>query len=157
MFRRCVPLALAALSTACATTPDRLGALDRRFYYALDNSEDQQAFLESEPDRRRALLENRGMWADWVRLTDAERAAAKQGRVEVGFRGFAARMAWGVPADTRQSVIRGQEIRLETYIRCISGPKIDEYVRQNADCDGSSSELQVAIHDGIITEINYLD
>ena len=40
----------------------------------------------------------------------------------------------------------------ETFIRC---PQTQDgrYVRQNMECDGTSSERRIAVEDGLVTEI----
>ena len=44
----------------------------------------------------------------------------------------------------------GRPLQLHTFIRCSSGPKRGRYVRSNLDCDGTSSETQVSIRDGVV-------
>ncbi|MCA9695998.1 MAG: hypothetical protein KC431_00640, partial [Myxococcales bacterium] len=60
-------------------------------------------------------------------------------------------------ADVRMAEARGRSVAYQTFIRCTSGPKKGQYVRQNLECDGTSSEVQLAIENGIVTEIKYLD
>lgn len=136
-------------------TPERLPNLDRRFYYTLPSPADQQAFLQLPEAERQSFLEQRGLWQRWSALPEQEREAAKEGRVEVGFHEFALFMAWGPPADTQDRDRAGKPAVIHTYIRCSSGPKRGQYVRNNLDCDGTSDETQVMIQDDIITEINY--
>ena len=66
-------------------------------------------------------------------------------------------MAWGLPAKVRDVEVRDRTVRYDTFIRCTSGPKIGDYVRDNIDCDGTSSEVEIAIENGLITELKYLD
>ncbi len=140
---------------ACGHSPDRLPELDRRFYYNLPNGEDQDAFLRLKASERQAFLEDKGLWTRWKALPADQRDAAGQGQVELGFQEFALYMAWGPPADTQQRDTNGRPLQLHTFIRCSSGPKRGRYVRSNLDCDGTSSETQVSIGDGLVVEIIY--
>jgi len=144
-----------ALSTGCAASPDRLPELDRRFYYNLPTPEDQKEFLELPEKERQAYLEGKSLWQKWLALPQAEREAAGRGDVELGFHEFAVFMAWGPPADTQTRDSNGRETLLHTFIRCSSGPKAGRYVRNNLECDGTSTERQVAIRDGVVAEIEY--
>jgi hypothetical protein len=148
---------LAALlwMSACANNPERLPELDRRFYYNLGSEETQKEFLELRDEDRQSYLESKGLWKQWMALPEAERNAVGRGEVEVGFHEFAAFMAWGPPADTQTRDPDGKSVRVHTFIRCSSGPKAGRYVRSNLDCDGTSSEIQIAISEGVITEIEY--
>lgn len=148
-------LALVLLAGACANNPERLPELDRRFYYNLDASSDREAFLRLRDEDRQAFLEQRGLWQKWTALPEDQRARAAQGEVEVGFAEFAVFMAWGPPADTQTRDPDGRKIKLHTFIRCTSGPKVGRHVRSNLDCDGTSSEVQVTIEGGRVVEINY--
>ena len=139
----------------CATSPERLPELDRRFYYNLPSREDQDAFLRLKASQRQGFLEERGLWEQWEALPKAEREAAGHSEVELGFHEFAVFMAWGPPADTQDRDDNGRPLRLHTFIRCSSGPKRGRYVQSNLDCDGTSSETQVAIGDGVVTDIVY--
>ena len=150
-----VALLAATVLMGCAMSPDRLPVLDRRFYYNLPNTEDQEAFLRLKAAQRQGFLEERGLWAKWAALPDNEREAASQGEVELGFHEFSLFMAWGPPADTQDRDDNGRPLQLHTFIRCSSGPKRGRYVRSNLDCDGTSSETQVSINDGLVTEIKY--
>ena len=147
----------AALLVGCASSPDRLPELDRRFYYNLPSAEDQQQFLKVKSSDRQGFLERKGLWAQWQALPPAEREAASQGEVKLGFQQFALFMAWGPPADTQDRDANGRPLQLHTFIRCSSGPKRGRYVRSNLDCDGSSSETQVTIEEGVVVEIVYLN
>ncbi|MFV8751005.1 hypothetical protein ACNOYE_10710 [Nannocystaceae bacterium ST9] len=149
-------LVLAAL-TACTPNPDRLPTPARNFYYVIEDEGRQREYLELEESERQGFLEKLGIWQRWTELSNEERQSAETREVDVGFKEFAAHMAWGLPADTRVAEARGREVRYETFIRCTSGPKENQYVRQNIDCDGTSSEVQIAIENGIITEIKHLD
>jgi hypothetical protein len=139
----------------CAHDPDRLPELDRRFYDNLPTGADQEAFLRVKASERQTFLEDKGLWAKWEALPEAEREAASQGEVKPGFHEFAVYMAWGPPADTQDRDANGRPLQLHTFIRCSSGPKRGRYVRSNLDCDGTSSETQVSIHEGVVVEITY--
>ncbi|MCB9704502.1 MAG: hypothetical protein H6711_21640 [Myxococcales bacterium] len=141
------------LSIACATTPERLPPLTRQFYYNLPTPEDQQAFLKLKESERQSFLEDKGLWAKWTALPAEERQAVQGGELRPGFHEFGAFMAWGPPADTQN---RG-DARAHTYIRCTSGPKAGRYVASNLECDGTSSEIEVSVVSGSITEIKYLN
>jgi hypothetical protein len=141
----------------CVHNPDRLPHLDRQFYENLPDDKQQQAFLRLKESERQAFLEQQGLWARWTELSSDERDAVKNRSVEVGYKEFAAHMAWGPAADVREGESNGRIVRYETFIRCTSGPRAGAYVRQNIDCDGTSSEVQLAIENGIVTEIKYLD
>lgn len=150
-------IVFSAALVGCAHDPDRLPELDRRFYDNLPTGTDQQEFLRIKPADRQAYLEEKGLWGKWEALPEAERAAAGQGEVELGFHEFALYMAWGPPADTQDRDANGRPLKLHTFIRCSSGPKRGRYVRSNLDCDGTSSETQVSIRDGVVVEITYPD
>ncbi|MEM9453063.1 MAG: hypothetical protein AAGF11_02705 [Myxococcota bacterium] len=139
----------------CATSPDRLPELDRRFYYNLPTGEDQQAFLQLKAGERQAFLERKGLWGKWQGLPLVEREAVSRGEIDLGFHEFAVFMAWGPPADTQDRDANGRPLQLHTFIRCSSGPKRGRYVRSNLDCDGTSSETQVSIDQGLVIEIVY--
>ncbi|MCX4244287.1 hypothetical protein [Paraliomyxa miuraensis] len=143
------------IATSCAHDPDRLPELDRRFYENLSTGADQQEFLHVKSSERQAFLEDKGLWSQWESLPKAEREAASHGEVEVGFHEFAVFMAWGPPADTQDRDANGRPLQLHTFIRCSSGPKRGRYVRSNLDCDGTSSETQVSIENGVVVEIVY--
>jgi hypothetical protein len=156
LHRRLARMVLAAaVLVGCAHDPDRLPELDRRFYENLPTGTDQQEFLRVKPSERQAFLEDKGLWAKWEALPEAERTAAGHGEVELGFHEFALYMAWGPPADTQDRDSNGRPLQLLTFIRCSSGPKRGRYVRSNLDCDGTSSETQVSINEGLVTEITY--
>lgn len=148
-------LLAATVIAGCANSPDRLPELDRRFYYNLPTGEDQQAFLKTKAADRQSFLQSKGLWAKWQALPPNERDAAGRGEVELGFHEFAVFMAWGPPADTQDRDANGRPLQLHTFIRCSSGPKRGRYVRSNLDCDGTSSETQVSIGEGVVTEIIY--
>jgi hypothetical protein len=151
-------LALAAAIVAvvaCATTPERLPELDRRFYYNLPTPEAQGEFLRLPDEDRQAFLESQGLWRKWTALPAEEREAAGKGEIQVGFHEFAVFMAWGPPADTQTRDRNERPILVHTFIRCSSGPKAGRYVRNNLDCDGTSTEREVAIRDGLVAEIIY--
>jgi hypothetical protein len=143
------------LSLACAMTPERLPELDRRFYHNLPTPDDQEAFLQLPESERQDFLEKKGLWKKWTALPAKEREAAGEGRVELGFSEFAAFMAWGPPADTQTQDEAGRPAVVHTFIRCSSGPKAGRYVRNNLDCNGTSSETQISIVDGKVSEIKY--
>ena len=98
-------------------------------------------------------LEDKCLWARWTALPAAERQAAENGELEPGYKEFAAFMAWGPPADTQR---RG-DLSYHTFIRCTSGPKAGQYVSSNLDCDGTSSEIEISVKDGVVTEIKRLN
>src|SRR5690606_19293655 len=137
--------------------PERLPRIDRQFYYNLPTQEDRNAFLRLREKERQAFLEERGLWQSWLELDEAERRAVNEAKVEVGHHVFAAHMAWGPPADVKQAEARDRKVYFETYIRCTSGPRVGRYVHQNVDCDGTASEVQLAIENERVTEIKYLD
>jgi len=139
----------------CAHDPDRLPELDRRFYDNLPTGADQEEFLRLKASERQAYLEQKGLWGKWEALPQAEREAAGRGEVQLGFHEFALYMAWGPPADTQDRDANGRPLQLHTFIRCSSGPKRGRYVRSNLDCDGTSSETQVSIRDGVVVEIAF--
>ena len=146
------------LASACATNPDHLPGLERSFYYNLDSEADQEAYLKlRKEDDRIDFLKQKGLWDKWKGLTEEERAAAKENRVEIGFHEFAVHMAWGPPADVRPVDAGDRHVDFQIFIKCTSGPKVGRYVRQNIDCDGTSSEVQVAVEKDRVTEIKFLD
>lgn len=138
---------------ACATSPERLPPLTRQFYYNLPTPDDRAEFLKLKESQRQQFLEERGLWARWTALPVAERQAVENGQLEPGFHEFAAFMAWGPPADTQP---RG-DASYHTFIRCTSGPKAGRYVSSNLECDGTSSEIEIAVLNGLVTEIKYLN
>ena len=145
------------LTGGCATGVDRLPPLDRRFYEVLASDTDRKDFLGTKPAERQSFLESRGLWEAWQSLTAKERAAVESGAIEVGYLQFAAHMAWGRPADVKVVKAGSRTVLYETFIRCTSGPKTGRYVRQNMECDGTSSERRIAVEDGLVTEIRDLD
>jgi len=149
-------LALLACGLAgCATTPDKLPRLERKFYDNLEAPEDRTAFLRLESAERQAFLEDRGLWARWLALSVDERASVERGEVTVGQQEFVAFMAWGPPGDTQRREADNRTVDFHTFIRCTSGPRRNQYVRSNLDCDGTSSEVIIAVEDGRITEIKF--
>jgi hypothetical protein len=151
-------LVLSLLSSgACTPNAERLPTPARNFYYVIEDEGRQLEYLKLHESERQGFLEKLGLWQLWTELSSEERQAVESRAVEVGFKEFAAHMAWGLPADVRVAEARGRSVRFETFIRCTSGPKVDQYVRQNIDCDGTSSEVQLAIENGIVTEIKRLD
>lgn len=152
-----VTLVLSMALAACAPSPDRLPSPARNFYYVMEEPDQQRDFLELEESERQSFLEKVGLWQRWLELSSEEREAVETRDVEIGFKEFAAHMAWGLPANERDGESRGRVIHYETFIRCTSGPKAGSYVRVNIDCDGTSSEVEIAIENGIITELKYLD
>ncbi len=146
------------LGSACATNPDHLPGLERSFYYNLDSEADQEAFLMlRKEDDRIDFLKQKGLWDKWKGLSEEERTAVKEHRVEIGFHEFAVHMAWGPPADLRPVDSGERHVDFQIFIKCTSGPNVGDYVRQNIDCDGTSSEVQVAVENDRVTEIKYLD
>jgi hypothetical protein len=155
-FTRFAAGLLLCSTLACALTPERLPDLDRKFYYNLPSSEDQTAFLRLDDTQRQPFLEKKGLWAKWSELSNDERNAVQSGEVKVGQHEFVAFMVWGPPADSQVS--KGERaIRFHTFIRCTSGPRIGKYVHNNLDCDGTSSEVEIAVENGLITEIKFLN
>jgi hypothetical protein len=152
--RRMLHVLVASLC-ACAMNPERLPELDRRFYYNLGSEENQQEFLDLRDEERQRYLEEKGLWKQWMALPESERNAVGRSEVDVGFHEFSAFMAWGPPADTQTRDPDGKSVRVHTFIRCTSGPKAGRYVRSNLDCDGTSSEIHVAVSEGVITEIEH--
>ena len=148
----------AVVSSGCVTTnPDRLPPLDRRFYENLSSAELRSEFMMLRPSKRQAFLERKGLWAEWKRLTAAERAGVQSGEVEVGFLAFAAHMAWGRPADVKVIESGARAVTYEIFIRCTSGPRVGHHVRQSMDCDGTSSERQIAVENELVIELRSLD
>lgn len=157
---RFVRLGFVALSLgtlACAHNPERLPRVDRQFYYNLESDQDRHDFLRVKAKNRQAFLEQKGLWQKWTELSDEEKRAVAAGQVEVGHRAFSAHMAWGPPADVRQVDKKNRSVSFETYIKCTSGPNAGRYVHRNVDCDGTSSEVQLAIENDLVTEKKYLD
>lgn len=152
-----LPITVLSSVSACATSPERLPELDRQFYYNLESDKEREEFLELKAAERQAFLEQAGLWDRWTELTAEEREGVANHEVKVGFKRFAAHMAWGPPADTREEAAGERKVKFETFIRCTSGPKAGRYVRNNVDCDGTSSEVRLAIEEGAVTEIKYLD
>lgn len=150
-------LTLSLALIACAPSPDRLPTPARNFYYVMEDSAQQGAFLDLHESERQSFLEKAGLWERWLELSNEEREAIETGDIKVGFKEFAALMAWGLPATVRDMESRGRVIHYETFIRCTSGPKTGKFVRQNLDCDGTSSEIEIAIEEGTITELKFLD
>jgi hypothetical protein len=150
-------LSLSLLLGACTPNPDRLPTPARNFYYVLEDEAAQREYLKLQESERQGFLEQLGLWSKWLELSNEEREAVNAGDIKVGFKEFAAHMAWGLPANEREVEVRGRVVRYATFIRCTSGPKIGDYVRSNIDCDGTSSEVEIAVENGIITELKYLD
>jgi hypothetical protein len=152
-----VVLTLSLALAACTPSPDRLPTPARNFYYVMENPAQQRDYLELKDSERQSFLEKVGLWQRWLELSSQEREAVDTRDIKVGFKEFAAHMAWGLPAQTRKAESRGRTVRYDTFIRCTSGPKTGKYVRANLDCDGTSSEVEIAVENGIITEIKFLD
>jgi hypothetical protein len=152
-----VALTLCLALAACTPSPDRLPTPARNFYYVMEDPAQQLEYLELEESERQSFLEKLGLWQRWLELSNEEREAVETGDIEVGYKEFAAIMAWGLPASVRDAEARGRVVHYETFIRCTSGPRIGEYVRSNIDCDGTSSEVEIAVENGIITELKFLD
>jgi hypothetical protein len=150
-------LSLSLLLGACTPNPDRLPTPARNFYYVIEDAEAQREYLQLEESERQSFLEKLGLWQKWLELSNEEREAVNAGEIKVGFKEFAAHMAWGLPANVREAEVSSRSVRYDTFIRCTSGPKIGDYVRNNLDCDGTSSEVEIAVENGIITELKYLD
>ena len=148
---------ISLLAVACTPKPGNLPSPARNFYYVIEDDAKQLEYLKLKESERQGFLEQVGLWQRWLELSNEERTAVETGKVEVGFKEFAAHMAWGLPATTRSAEATGRHVDFETFVRCTSGPKVGEYVRSNLDCDGTSSEVEIAIENGIITEIKFLD
>lgn len=142
---------------ACAMTPERLPDLDRKFYYNLPSASDREAFLKLQDTQRQSFLEQKGLWSRWSELSNEEREAVKRGEVKVGQKEFVAFMVWGPPADSQVSKAQARDVRFHTFIRCSSGPRIGRFVANNLDCDGTSSEIEIAVENDLITELKYLN
>src|SRR5690606_4529390 len=143
--------------SACTPNPDRLPTPARNFYYVMEDPAQQKEYLKLEDSERQGFLEKLGLWQRWIELSNQEREAVETGDIKVGYKEFAAWMAWGLPASVRDAESRGRVVHYETFIRCTSGPRIGDYVRSNIDCDGTSSEDEIAIENGSITELKFLD
>lgn len=150
-------LMLCGTLAACAMTPERLPDLDRKFYYNLPNANDKAAFLKVQDTQRQSFLEQKGLWARWSELSNEERAAVQRGEVKAGQKEFVAFMVWGPPADSQGSKSSERAVRFHTFIRCSSGPRAGKYVQNNLDCDGTSSEIEIAVENNTITEIKFLN
>jgi hypothetical protein len=146
-----------SLLAACTPNPDRLSSPARNFYYVIEDDAKQLEYLKLQDSERQGFLEDLGLWQQWLELSNEERQAVETGEVKVGFKEFTAHMAWGLPARVRDMEARGRVVHYETFMRCTSGPKIGDYVRSNVDCDGTSSEIEIAVENGVITELKYLD
>lgn len=142
---------------ACAMSPDRLPPPDRQFYYNLPTAEDRTKFLKLDETERQPFLQQKGLWARWMELSPEEREAAKRGEVKAGYKEFTAFMAWGPPADSQASKTDSRAVRFHTFIRCTSGPKAGRFVASNLECDGTSSEVEIAVENGVITEVKFLN
>lgn len=142
---------------ACAMTRERLPDLDRKFYDNLPSEADKNAFLRLQDTKRQPFLEQKGLWTRWSELTAAERDAVARGEVKAGHKEFVAFMVWGPPADTQGSKAAARDVRFHTFIRCTSGPRVGRYVSSNLDCDGTSSEVEIAVENNLITEIKFLN
>jgi hypothetical protein len=146
-----------SLLAACTPNPDRLPTPARNFYYVIEDDAKQLEYLELSESERKSFLEQLGIWQKWLELSNEERQGVETGDIKVGFKEFAAHMAWGLPAKVRDVEARGRVVHYQTFIRCTSGPRIGDYVRNNIDCDGTSSEVELAVENGVITELKYLD
>jgi hypothetical protein len=149
--------ALVLCAAGCAMTAYRLPDLDRKFYDNLANNDDRAAFLKLQESQRQAFLEQKGLWARWTELSAEERQAVQKGEVKVDYKEFVAFMAWGPPADIQSSRTAARAVRFHTFIRCTSGPRRGRYVMSNLDCDGTSSEIEVAVENDLITETKLLN
>jgi hypothetical protein len=152
-----IVLAVSIGTSACAGNPMNLPTPARNFYFVIEDEAQQSEYLKLKDSERQAFLEDLGLWQKWLELSNQEREAVELGEVQVGFKEFAAHMAWGLPASIQLAEAGEREVRYETFLRCTSGPRKGEYVRNNLDCDGTSSEIQLAIENSTVTEIKYRD
>jgi hypothetical protein len=152
-----VVITLSLALAACTPSPDRLPTPARNFYYVMEDPAQQLDYLKLKESERQSFLEKVGLWQRWLELSSQEREVVDTRNVKVGFKEFAAHMAWGLPAQVREAESRGRTVDYQTFIRCTSGPKTGQYVRTNLDCDGTSSEVEIAVENGVITEIKFLD
>jgi len=150
-------LATATALSACTPNPNRLPTPARSFYYVMEDPAAQREYLELKESERQSFLERVGLWQRWLELSNEEREAVDNKVIQVGFKEFSAHMAWGLPAQVRDVESRGRVIHYQTFIRCTSGPKIGQYVQSNLDCDGTSNEVELAVENGVITELKFLD
>ena len=150
-------LSLSLLTIACTPSPDKLPSPAKNFYFVMEEESQQLDYLKLAESERQGFLEQLGLWQRWIELSDEEREAVAAGKVDVGFKEFVAHMTWGLPANVREVEARDRAVEYQTFIRCTSGPRVGEYVRSNTDCDGTSSEVEIAIENDLITEIKFLD
>src|SRR5688572_16768648 len=122
-------LSLTLLLGACTPDPDRLPTPARNFYYVIEDDAQQREYLQLQESERQGFLEKLGLWQKWLELSNEEREAVNAKDIKVGFKEFAAHMAWGLPASVRDVEVRGRVVRYDTFIRCTSGPRIGDYVR----------------------------
>lgn len=146
-----------SILAGCSPSPDRLSSPAKNFYFAIEDETKQKKYLGLKESERQSFLEDLGLWQKWLELSSEERDVVETKEVKVGFKEFAAHMAWGAPATIRDAQAGDRVVHYETFIRCTSGPRIGDYVRSNIDCDGTSSEVEIAVENGIVTEIKYLD
>lgn len=145
------------LLAGCTPSPDRLDSPAKNFYYTIDDEGKRLDYLKLEESERQGFLEGLGLWQKWLELSSQERDAVSTGEIQVGFKEFAAHMAWGLPAAVRDAAAGERVVHYQTFIRCTSGPRIGDYVRSALDCDGTSSDVEIAVENGVVTEIKYLD
>lgn len=143
---------MALLGLGCATTPDRLLSLERRFYELLEDPAERDRFLQLDRVDREPFLRSTDLWEHWIALSPQERDAVERGEVQLGFHEFAVYMAWGPPADTQVREVNAIKTAIHTFIRCTSGPRRGRFVRTTPDCDGTTEERRVTIRNGIVVE-----
>ncbi len=76
-------------------------------------------------------------------------------RGQGGLQGVHGADGLGRPADTQESKTPERSVRFHTFIRCTSGSRVGRWVASNLACDGTSSEVEIAVENGLITEVKY--
>lgn len=145
------------LIAACAMRPERLPPVQRSYYRLIETQKERAVFLELDAAGRQAYVERRGFAQAWTALDPRQQASILEGKIELGFSRFAVHMAWGLPADEKQVLARGRRLWLETYIQCTSGPRVERFVFDHLECDGTSTESQVIFEKGKLIELRALD
>lgn len=141
----------------CAMKPDKLPPVHRSYYRIIEGSAERQAFLEMDESAREAYAERLGFAQQWAQLSPAHQQAVLSARIAPGFDSFSVHMAWGRPADEKGLQARGRKLWLETFIRCTSGPRSQQFVYDHLECDGTSSETMVVFESDRVIEVRALD